>query len=69
MTGSPPSHFFPPHTTIVRGQRVTEMAAGSAAVTEIQLHAAKGLGPDNFAQPSIKLFCFAYMFAVLVRSM
>lgn len=49
MAGSPPSHFFPPHTALVRGQRVTEIATVSAAFTEIQLHAAKGLEPNNFA--------------------
>lgn len=52
MAGSPPSHFFHP-THSVRGQRVTEMATVSAAFTEIQLRAAKGLEPDNFAQPSM----------------
>lgn len=55
MAGSPPSHFFPPCRTLVRGQRVTEMATVSAAFTESHLHAAEGLEPDNLAQPSVNL--------------
>lgn len=55
MTGSPPSHFFPPCATLVRGQRVTEMATVSAAFAEIHLHSAEGIEPDNFAQPSMNL--------------
>lgn len=47
MAGSPPlTSSHPSHS--VRGQRVTEMATVSAAFTEIQLHAAKGLEPKNF---------------------
>lgn len=49
MTGSPPSYAFPPHSTLVRGQKVTEMATVSAACTESQLHSPKGLEPNNVA--------------------
>lgn len=68
MAGLPLSHFFLPHTTLVRGQRVTEMAADQLLLQKFSL----GLRPVNFAQPSMNLqqsFCFAYMFAVRVRSM
>lgn len=47
MAGSPPlTSSHPTHS--VRGQRAAEMATVSAAFTEILLHAAKGLEPNNF---------------------